>query len=318
MKVFPLQCRSSPRWLLALELRLTAQQQLPDNQLAQNTQAQGSTMRRRLKQGPPVKAGMLRNQAGFIAGKASALSSAQATAGPRWLLARAGASQAYTMFGSASRGIEGYNEKLSNYARERTLADNAAKVDARLSKQIPILKLGANKNGRRGLSAVPVLGPPADLFAKGYRVSCRQLQMEARCAAVNVASTWLRRRTSRILNSANQNATQYASDVNQANRETGDRMASISIQQGKESAGAAYAAAGLPSLDKGRRKASTIKLRELSSLEESPAPKSIRKRRSIPRSFKRFQRSSVAWERSLRRILRRAWRCGTEARVLSR
>ena len=46
------------------------------------------------------------------------------------------------------------------------------------------------------------------------------------------------------VNSANQNATKYATDANQANRETGDRMASISIQQGRESAGAAYAAAG--------------------------------------------------------------------------
>src|SRR6185295_16044436 len=41
-----------------------------------------------------------------------------------------------------------------------------------------------------------------------------------------------------------QNATKYANDVNQANREAGDRMASISMQQGRESAGAAYAAAG--------------------------------------------------------------------------
>jgi hypothetical protein len=43
--------------------------------------------------------------------------------------------------------------------------------------------------------------------------------------------------------STNQNASKYASDVNQANRETGDRMASVSMQQGRESAGAAYAAA---------------------------------------------------------------------------
>jgi hypothetical protein len=46
-------------------------------------------------------------------------------------------------------------------------------------------------------------------------------------------------------NSANQNASTYAGAVNQANRETGDRMAAISIQQGKEAAGAAYAAAGV-------------------------------------------------------------------------
>jgi hypothetical protein len=45
------------------------------------------------------------------------------------------------------------------------------------------------------------------------------------------------------VNAANQNATKYTTDVNQANRETGDRMASISMQQGRESAGAAYAGA---------------------------------------------------------------------------
>ena len=46
------------------------------------------------------------------------------------------------------------------------------------------------------------------------------------------------------VNSANQDASKYAADVNQANRETGDRMAAISIQQSNEAAGAAYAAAG--------------------------------------------------------------------------
>jgi hypothetical protein len=44
------------------------------------------------------------------------------------------------------------------------------------------------------------------------------------------------------VNAANQNATKCATDVNQANRETGDRMASVSMQQGREAAGAAYAA----------------------------------------------------------------------------
>ena len=49
---------------------------------------------------------MLRNQAGFIASKAAALSAAQATAGAAMAAGRAGASQAYTMFGSAVPGLE--------------------------------------------------------------------------------------------------------------------------------------------------------------------------------------------------------------------
>ena len=46
------------------------------------------------------------------------------------------------------------------------------------------------------------------------------------------------------MNAANQNATKYGSEVNQANRETGDRMASISVQQGHGAVGAACPVAG--------------------------------------------------------------------------
>src|SRR6266496_285217 len=96
------------------------------NQTAQNTQAQGSYDAQTTEAKANRESGMLRNQAGFIAARASALSAAQSTAGAAMAAARAGASQAYTMFGNASRGTEGYNEKLSNYARERTVADNSA------------------------------------------------------------------------------------------------------------------------------------------------------------------------------------------------
>ena len=51
------------------------------NQLAQNTQAQGSYDAQTTEARANRESGMLRNQAGFIAGKASALSSAQASAG---------------------------------------------------------------------------------------------------------------------------------------------------------------------------------------------------------------------------------------------
>ncbi len=51
------------------------------NQLAQNTQAHGTYDAQTTEAKANRESGMLRNQAGFVAGKASALSAAQATAG---------------------------------------------------------------------------------------------------------------------------------------------------------------------------------------------------------------------------------------------
>jgi len=91
------------------------------------------------------------------------------------------------------------------------------------------------------------------------------------------------------VNSANQNATKYATDVNQANRETGDRMASISVQQGKEAAGAAYGCGlGPPSLDTGRHKASTIKLLESNSPAGSPRRNHSESGETIPARLQAF------------------------------
>ena len=121
------------------------------NQSAQNTQAQGTYDAQTTEARANRESGMLRNQAGFIAGKASALSSAQATAGAAMAAARAGASQAYTMFGSATRGLAGYNEKMSNYrigiGRSQTTIRSA---DAKRMKPTQIRKSGANKNGPEG------------------------------------------------------------------------------------------------------------------------------------------------------------------------
>ncbi len=137
------------------------------NQLAQNTQAQGTYDAQTTEARANRESGMLRNQAGFIAGKASALSAAQATAGAAMAAARAGASQAYTMFGSASRGVEGYNEKLSNYARERTLADNAAQSRRQAVEANTDSQVGRKQEWSRGIGAVPIVGPPADIIREG-------------------------------------------------------------------------------------------------------------------------------------------------------
>jgi hypothetical protein len=215
------------------------------NQLAQNTQAQGTYAAQTTEAHANRDAGMLRNQAGFIAGKASALSAAQATAGAAMAAARAGASQGYTMFGSASRGVEGYNEKVSNYARERTLADNSAQSRRQAVEANTDSQVGRKQEWSRGIGAVPIVGPPADIIREGVS----GIVSSASDGKHGALPLTLRQRGydgARIeyVNAANQNATKYATDVNQANRETGDRMASISMQQGRESAGAAYAAAG--------------------------------------------------------------------------
>ena len=216
------------------------------NQLAQNTQAQGSYDAQTTEARATREGGMLRNQAGFIAGKAAALSAAQATAGAAMAAGRAGASQAYTMFGSAARGIEGYNEKLSNYGKDRTLADNNAMSRRQANEANTDSQVARKEEWSRGLNEVPVLGGPADLVRKwdmgvastlsGGQYGAQPLTLHQR--GYDGART-------EYTGSANQNASTYAGAVNQANRETGDRMAAISIQQGKESAGAAYGAAGV-------------------------------------------------------------------------
>jgi hypothetical protein len=215
------------------------------NQLAQNTQAQGTYDAQTTEARANRESGMLRNQAGFIAGQASALSAAQATAGAAMAAARAGASQAYTMFGSANRGVEGYNEKLSNYGRDRTIADNAAQSRRQAVEANTDSQVGRKQEWSRGIGAVPIIGPPADIIREGVS----GIVSSASDGKHGALPLTLRQRgydgaRTEYVNSANQNATKFATDVNQANRETGDRMASISIQQGKESAGAAYAAAG--------------------------------------------------------------------------
>jgi hypothetical protein len=215
------------------------------NQLAQNTQAQGTYDAQTTEARANRESGMLRNQAGFIAGKASALSSAQASAGAAMAAARAGVSQAYTMFGSASRGVEGYNEKLSNYARERTVADNAAQSRRQAVEANTDSQVGRKQEWTKGIGSVPLIGPVSDTVREGIS----GIVSSATDGKHGALPLTLRQRGydgARVeyVNSANQNATKYATAVNQANRETGDRMASISMQQGRQSAGAAYAAAG--------------------------------------------------------------------------
>ena len=225
------------------------------NQLAQNTQAQGSYDAQTTEARANRESGMLRNQAGFIAGKASALSAAQASAGAAMAASRAGVSQAYTMFGSASRGIEGYNEKLSNFGRQRTLADNAAQSKRQANEINTDSQVGRKEEWAKGFNQVPIVGSSADLIRK-WDTGVVSWLSDGKYGATPLTLHQRGYDGARVqyVNSANQNATKYAGDVNQANREAGDQMAGISLQQGREAAGAAYSAAGTAISGHGRRR----------------------------------------------------------------
>jgi len=130
-------------------------------------------------------------------------------------------------------------------ARERTVADNTAQSKRQAVEANSDSQVGRKQEWSRGIGAVPIVGPPSDIIREGVSGIVSSASDDKHGAL----PLTLRQRGydgARVeyVNATNQNATKYASDVNQANRETGDRMASISLQQGRESAGAAYAAAG--------------------------------------------------------------------------
>jgi hypothetical protein len=215
------------------------------NQAAQNTQAQGTYDAQTTEARANKESGMLRNQAGFISEKASALSAAQATAGAAMAAARGGANQAYTMFGSASRGTAGYNEQMSQIGTNRSIRDNNTLSTRQAREANTDSQVARKEEWSKGLNEVPIVGGPADLVRKWdsgvistlsggkYGATPQTLHQRGYDAARIDYTT-----------GANANATQSFAEVQKVERQTGDRMAAISMQQGRESAGAAYAAAG--------------------------------------------------------------------------
>ena len=137
------------------------------NQAAQNTQAQGTYDSQTTEARANKESGMLRNQAGFIAGKAQALSSAQASAGASMAAARAGASQAYTMFGSGNRGLAGYNENTSQIGTQRSIRDNNTLSNRQAREANTDSQVGRKQEWSRGLNSIPLVGGPIDLVREG-------------------------------------------------------------------------------------------------------------------------------------------------------
>jgi hypothetical protein len=215
------------------------------NQLAQNTQAQGSYDAQTTEARANRESGMLRNQAAFISGKAQALSSAQASAGAAMAASRAGVSQAYTMFGSGSRGVVGYNEQMAQISTQRTVRDNNTQSARQASETNTDSQVGRKQEWSRGLGSIPLFGGPIDLVREGVAGTVS----EASGGKYGAMPLTLHQRgydAARIeyTSGVNANASQSFSEAQKVERKTGDRMAAISTQQGKEAAGAAYAAAG--------------------------------------------------------------------------
>lgn len=215
------------------------------NQLAQNTQAQGSYDAQTTEARANRESGMLRNQAAFIAGKAQALSSAEATAGAARAAAQAGVSQAYTTFGSASRGIAGYNEQMAQISTQRSIKDNNTLGGRQASEVNTDSQVARKEEWSKGLNQIPIVGGLADLTRKqdmgvvSYlsdgKYGAQPLTLHQR--GYDAART-------EYTSGVNSNAAQSFTEAQRVERQTGDRIAAISMQQGREAAGAAYAAAG--------------------------------------------------------------------------
>jgi len=108
---------------------------------------------------------MLRNQAGFIAARPQP-SRRRKRLPARRCLRLARGSQAYTMFGSASRGMEGYNEKLQTMrVGERLPITRTSKRQA--NEVNTDSQVGRKHEWSRGIGAVPIVGPPADVIREG-------------------------------------------------------------------------------------------------------------------------------------------------------
>lgn len=215
------------------------------NQTAQNTQAQGTYDAQTTEARANRESGMLRNQAGFVAGRASALSMAQTTAGAAMAAGRAGASQAYTTFGSASRGIVGYNEQMSRVGTDRSIRDNNTASARQAREANTDSQVARKEEWSKGLNQIPLLGGPADLIRKWDSGVVSYLS-DGKYGALPLTLHQRGYDAARIDGTAgmNANATQNFTEAQKVDRQTGDRMAAISMQQGRESAGAAYAAAG--------------------------------------------------------------------------
>ncbi|HSE19550.1 MAG TPA: hypothetical protein VLB46_20980 [Pyrinomonadaceae bacterium] len=149
------------------------------------------------------------------------------------------------MFGSANRGVAGYNEQMAQISTQRSIRDNNTQSVRHASETNTDSQVGRKQEWSRGLGNIPLFGGPIDLIREGVAGTVS----EATGGKHGAMPLTLHQRgydAARIeyTTGVNANASQSFSEAQKVERQTGDRMAAISTQQGKEAAGAAYASAG--------------------------------------------------------------------------
>lgn len=106
-------------------------------------------------------------------------------------------------------------------------------------------QVGRKQEWSRGLGNIPLFGGPIDLIREGVSGTVSEVS-GGKYGAMPLTLHQRGYDAARIeyTSRVNENASQSFTEAQKVERQTGDRMAAISTQQGREAAGAAYAAAG--------------------------------------------------------------------------
>jgi len=149
------------------------------------------------------------------------------------------------MFGSASRGAAGYNEQMAQISTQRSIRDNNLMSSRQASEANTDSQVARKQEWSRMFGNVPIVGGPMDLSREWYS-GIASYASDGKYGAMPLTLHQRGYDAARIeyTGGVNTNASQSFNEAQKVERQTGDRMAVISTQQGKEAAGTAYAAAG--------------------------------------------------------------------------
>src|SRR5262249_2034273 len=142
------------------------------------------------------------------------------------------------------RGVAGYNEQMAQISTQRSIRDNNIQSARQASEINTDSQVGRKQEWSRGFGNIPLFGGPIDLMREGIAGTVS----EASGGKYGAMPLTLHQRgydAARIeyTSGVNASASQNFTEAQKVERQTGDRMAAISIQQGREAAGSAYAGA---------------------------------------------------------------------------
>ncbi len=149
------------------------------------------------------------------------------------------------MFGSANRGLAGYNEQMAQVSTQRSIRDNNSLSTRQGNEANTDSQVARKQEWSRGLGNIPLFGGPIDLVREGVSGTVSSAS-GGKYGAMPLTLHQRGYDAARIeyTSGVNANAAQSFTEAQKIERQTGDRMAAISTQQGQEAAGAAYVAAG--------------------------------------------------------------------------